>query len=377
MPGLALSPAINQISTTAFPDIPLGSIQTVLALASFTQPLSAVIAAFLINRRVVTKKIAIIFGLCLYVLNAVLAILFHTEFWHLIMLSIVLGISTGCVHPNMFGLLFDNFEVGERQVITGYQSALLNAGVISMSLVVGLLATFIWYGGYLVLFVGLPAVFLVLFAVPNYWAPVTGRQKKKASGKLNPKIFYYCAIAFLFMMVYTVGGQNLSTHMKDLGDSSTAGIGIALLMAGGVISGLFLNKLSILTGDYTLSFAMGALFIGFMMLSLFPGSLIMVFIAVFIAGSSLSIALPRCIFMVSTLATDQSSSQTATALVSTVTPALGGFMSPVVFTNITTALYGDSTVARYMFVSIVVLVMAIIVALITFLSGRKRARAVP
>jgi len=374
MPGLALAPAINQMRTTAFPGMSLGIIQTALALASFAQPLAAVGTALLVNRRIITKKMVIIFGLCLYAINGVLATQFNTEFAHLVMLSVVLGIGTGCVHPNMFGLLFDNFETKERQIITGYQSSILNSGVITLSLVGGWLATFMWYGGYFLLLIGLPAAVLVFFTVPNYWSPAADRSEKKPSGRLNPKIIYYSVVAMMFMMIYTVCGQNLSTHIQDIGNSATAGIGIAFLMGGGVVSGFLFDKICKKTGDYSISFALCAVFVGYLMLSFFQGSLTLVFIALAIVGTSLSIALPRCIFMVSTLATDRSASQTATALVSTVAPAIGSFLSPVIFTNITTALFGDSTSARYMFVGVVVIVFAVIVAAITFLSGRRATR---
>jgi MFS family permease len=375
MPGLALTPGINQMRTTAFPGVSLGMIQTALALAALAQPVVALSTALLVNRRVVTKKIIIIFGLCLLAVNGGLALMFNTEFGHLVMLSIVLGVSTGCILPNMFGLLFDNFEPKERQSIAGYQSAIINAGGITMSLLGGLLATFIWYGGYLVLFIGLPAAVLVFFAVPNYWAPAADRTAGKSSRGLNPKIYYYCFIAFLFMMIYSVCGGNLSTHIEDIGDSATAGVAIAFLMGGGVFSGLFFDKLSKKAGDYAMSFALFSVFVGYLMLSLFPGSLPLVFAAVFIAGMSLSIMLPRCIFMVSTLAVDRSTSQTATALVSTVAPSTGGFLSPIIFTNLTTALYGESTVARYMFVAFVVLAFSLAIAVVTFLTGRKQAQA--
>ena len=377
MPSFALTPGINQMKTTAFPDMSLGLIQTALSLASLAQPLIAVIAAFLVNRRIVTKKMVIIFGFLLLAADSVLAMFFNTRFVHLIMLSTILGVSTGCVFPNMFGLIFDNFEASERQSIVGYQSALINGGVITMSLLGGWLATFMWYGGYIVLLVGLPAAILVFFAVPNYWSPVADRSEGKKSEKINPKIYYYCVITALFLMFYTVCGQNLSTHIELLGDSATAGVGVAFLMSGGVVSGLLFGKLSKKAGDYSISLALGAVFVGYLMLKLFQGSLPLVYVSVFIVGLSLSIVLPHCIYMVSTLATNRSTSQTATALVSTAAPATGSFLSPIIITNTTTALYGNSTGARYLFVGIVVLVMAVIITAITFVNGRRNASSAP
>jgi len=377
MPIFALQPGINRMRTTAFPEASLGMVQTALAFTSLMQPLVALGTAFLVNRRIVTKKIVIMVGLCLLAIDGLLALNFNSELWHLFMLSVVLGMSVGCIHPNMFGLIFDNFEPHERQMITGYQSSIINMGGIVLGLVGGVLATYVWYGGYLVLFVGIPAAMLVFFAVPNYWAPVADRSVKKTSSRIKPKVYYYCVIGFLYMMVYMVCGANLSTHIEHIGDSATAGIGIAFLMGGGVVSGLVFAKISKKLGDYAIALALGFVFTGYLMLNLFQDTLPLVFAAVFLVGLSLSIVMPRCIFMVSTLATDKSNSQTATALVTTVLPAMGSFLSPVIFTNVTTALYGESTAARYLFVGVVVFVFGTVVALVTFATGRKRGGQAP
>jgi len=245
-----------------------------------------------------------------------------------------------------------------------------------MGLIGGLLATLMWYGGYHVLFVGLPAAALVFFAVPNYWAPAVDRTVEKQRTKTNPKIFYYCGIAFLYMMIYNACGANLSTHIRNIGDPATAGIGVAFLMGGGAVSGIFFDKLSKKLGDYAISLALIIVTIGYVMLSFSQHSLPMVFVSVFLVGTSLSIVMPHSIFMVSTLATDKSKAQTATALVSTVCPAIGVFLSPIIITGITTSLYGElETAARYLFVSAVVLVFAIAVAIVTFLSKRKQTAA--
>ena len=376
MPGLALTPGINQIRTTAFSGYSLGLVQTALALSSLAQPAAAFCAAFLINRRLVTKKMVIIFGLALLGANGVIATLLNTEFWHLIMLSIILGVATGCFISNMFGLLFDNFEPAERQSIAGYQSAVINVGGIMMGLMGGMLAKYMWYGGYLMLLIGFPVAIIACFTVPNYKTPTVEKGKAKTAGSMNPRIFYYCGITFLFMMVYAVCSSNLSTHIANAGtgDSSTAGIAVAFLMGGGVVSGVLFGKLSDIAGDYALSIGFGAVFVGYMILSLFPASLILTFAAVFIVGMSLSIMLPRCIFMVSTLATDPSTSATATALITIASPSLGGFMSPIVITNLTTALFGESTAARYRFVGFVVAAFAVALAILTA-HGKKKERA--
>ena len=383
MPGLALTPAINQIQTVAFPDKTLAQVQTALAWTNLVSPLMSIVAMVFINRGIFTKKGAVVAGLLLLSLTGALAIFLHTAYWNIILLSVVLGMATGCFMTNAFGLLFDNFEDKERQTIAGYQTSCINLGGISMGLMGGVLATAMWYGGYLILLIGLPVAVLVYFTVPNYKSPSAGQSGEGTEkSRLNPRIFYYAALALLFMMIYGVGGANISTHIKSniagVNDAAMAGIAVAIQMGGGVVSGLFFGRLSEKLGDLVLVIACAAVFIGFGLISLFAASLVMIFIGVFITGLSLSLMLPRCIFAVSTLV-NKSTSATATTIASSVAPSLGGLLSPIVFTNLTTAICEKLAIDkvlytsfRYGFVAVTVLIFAVVITLITR-RGRTRA----
>ncbi len=371
MPGLALTPAINVMQTVAFPDHSLPEVQTALALTNLISPLMSIIAAVFINKRIFTKKGIVITGLVLLSLTGLLAVFFHTEFWHIRLLSVILGMATGLFMTNAFGLMFDNFADKERERIAGYQTSSINAGGIIMSLAGGVLASTMWYGGYLILLIGLPIAVLAYFTVPHYKSPTVENKGAAAEKKkLNPRVFYYAALACIFMMIYGVCGANISTHIAKIGNATTSGIAMALQMGGGVVSGIFFGKLSERFKDYIMVIACVSVFIGFMIIALFASSLMMIFIGIFITGLSLSMMLPRCIFSVSTLV-DSSSSATATVIASSVAPSLGGFLSPVIFTNLTMALGSNSTIFRYIFVACCALVFGVIIAFITLKRTRK------
>ena len=371
MPILALTPAYNLIQTTAFSDKTLAQIQTVMGMTNLVSPLTSIVVAFLINRGKATKKGAVVLGLLLLSLTGLLALLQHTQYWNLFALSIFLGLSTGCFMTNAFGLMFDNFEDEFRQKVAGYQTSMINLGGILFSLVGGVLATVMWYGGYLLLLAGLPIAILALITVPYYKSPsakITGEYTEKS--KLNPRVFYYAAITFLFMMFYNVGGANISTHIEQLGNSATAGILVAVQMGGGVVSGIFFGRLSERLKDMVLVLACTFLFIGYLLIGVFASSLVVIGIGVFIAGMSMSLFLPRCVYMASTLV-DSSNSATATVIVTSVAPSGGGFVSPIIITNLTNALVKDSTVFRYLFVAGVIFVFGLSITLVT----QKRTRA--
>jgi predicted MFS family arabinose efflux permease len=115
---------------------------------------------------------------------------------------------------------------------------------------------------------------------------------------------------------------------------------------GRAVAGVFFGKLSQKLRDLTLVLACCLLFAGYALLSFFQGSLAPILTSVFLVGASLSLFMPRVVFCVSTYS-DATNSALTTLLISSVAPSMGGFLSPLIITNITEALSAGSTVFRY------------------------------
>jgi MFS family permease len=379
MPILALTPAIARMAQV-FPDRTLSEIQTVVSLPNLVSMFSAVFSAFLVTRGFISKKTAVISGLAMAVLTGAAAIVLHTQFWHLTVFALILGISLGFFIPTTMSIMFDSFTDAERQKVTGYQTSFINIGGIIMSAVGGFLATLVWYGGYLAFLLMVPVTVLAAVTLPA-GAARGGSGASNATikkSKLPPEVAYYAAMIFLFMMIYNVGAGNLSMHIAGnrLGNSATAGVAAAVQMAGGVASGLIFSKLSVKLRDYVITLAFIAVFVGYTILNLGHASLTAVFAGVFISGASLSMIIPQCLFSVSKCV-DPTNSSAATTLIACFAPGAGGFLSPVIFTNLTTALGGDSTNFRFQFVGIVALAAGIAAALMTLRSEKKAGAALP
>ncbi len=376
MPILALMPAIARMAQV-FPDRALSEIQTAVSLSNLASMFSALLSAFLITKGIISKKTAVITGLSMAVFVGLAVLFLHTAFWHIIAFSVVLGLSIGFFIPTTMSILFDAFNDEERQKVTGYQTSFINIGGILMGAVGGVLASLIWYGGYLAFLLMLPVVLLAAVALPGRVSKKAGDAVGKTKkSRLPTEAFYYAAFIFLFMMIYNVCNSNLSTHLADnrLGDAATAGLASAVLMAGGVASGLVFSKLSSKFGDYLIFFAFLAVFIGFTVLNVGHMSLAAVFVGVFIVGSSLSLIIPQCLFSVSKCV-DPTSSSAATTLVCCLAPGAGGFLSPVIFTNLTTAIAGPSTNFRFQFVGVLALAVGIAAVLLTLRSEKRAAGA--
>lgn len=372
MPHFALSSGIDVIQKQIFTDRSLSTIQTVISLPNLLSVVAGVLASILVSYGVATKKGLTITGITVVAVTGVIALALHTQFWQLIMFSVLIGLGIGLFIPTSQSIMIDSFDEKERQVISGFQFSFINLGGILMSVAGGLLITFIWYGGYIMLLIMLPVAVMAVIALPRDKYRAGKKQDVKTQRtKLPDDVFYYSVTLFLFTLIFNVTMSNIPTHltMNHLGNAGTAGTVIATTMAGGVISGIFFDRLSSRFRDYMIPVSFILLFIGFTMLNIFSASLPVIFIAVFLLGTSTSLCLPQCIFS-SSNCVDPTNSALAATFLSCIAPGSGGFLSPVIFTNLTQLLGGDSTSFRYQFVGLVSLALGAVY----FLSTRRREK---
>jgi MFS family permease len=373
MVQFALTPGIAKINAEVFPGLPLSVIQTAMTLPSLFSMVFSLVSALMIGKGWISKKASVVTGLVFITGTSAVALLFHTQFWHLCLFSVLIGIGMGFYISTSASIMFDNFNEAERRMSVGIQSSAINLGGIIMSAGGGILANMVWFGGYLMLLIGIPIVILAIVNIPNdkkkaahETAPQALRQEKHAKLKIPPDIYYYGSITFVFLMINTVCGTNISNHLKaaGLGDTSTAGLATAVQMAGGFSVGLVFNRLSAKLKDYALALAFFIVFAGYTIINVGQSSLIAVFAGIFIVGTAISIIIPQSLFSTSNRVNPVNSAA-ATAIVNTISPGIGSFISPMVFTPLTIALGGESTNFRYEFVGIISLLFGIVLIVTT------------
>jgi len=360
MPQVAVMPAIERISTEIFPDRSLQHIQTLMALISLTSIAAGIAGAIIIRHGLASKKFVTILGVGCLASVGIFAFFLNTMLWHIGLLNILIGAGMGFCIPNHQSILFDNFDEENRQLLSGLNSTFLCAGGVLMSTVGGLLITRIWFGGYLMTLIAIPVAIVSIMFIPRDKKVQTSDAGNRT--KLPQKVFFYAFLIFLFAVMFGVGGMNISTHIAnaEIGDAAIAGTANAMPMLGGIFMGLLFVKVSTKLGDNLLPLAFVFLFIGFSVLNLFHTSLIMTFIAMFMLGLGLTMFMPRCLFNISNI-TNPSNSSTATMLVLSIAPGSGGFLSPIIMTNLTVALGGDSTRFRYQFTAFICLLIAALI----------------
>lgn len=376
MAMFAPQPGIQKITTEVFPDRTLADVQAAMMLPSISALVCSILSSFLISRRILSKKGCVVLGTGLMGLVAIVAIVLHSRFWQLQLFSILIGVGMGFLVAPLSSIMFDQFNETERRLSMGTQSAFINGGAIVLSAGGGLLTRFVWYGGYMMLLLAIPLIFVAARFIPKDLeaapAPAEQTEKKKRKLRLPAAVFYYGVIAMLNALINNVCATNMSTHLDNaqLGDSATAGVATAIQMFGGVVMGLFFDRVSARLRDFTLPLAFLCYAAGYLLVSLGTASLLLIFLGVFLAGMAMSLLVPQVLFSTSNCCTVENSAP-AVALVNSVMPGIGGYLSPVIFTNVTQALRPGSTVFRFQFVAGVSFVIAAVIVVVTALRARR------
>ncbi|MDR2357931.1 MAG: MFS transporter [Oscillospiraceae bacterium] len=376
MPHLGLSSGANSIREHF--GVPDATAQIAVTLPALLSTVSGFIFATLIRRRAVTKKTAVVAGVFLVGLTGAAALLFHSSLWHVYFYNALIGTGMGAYIPNAQSIAIDTFDGREFQMVAGIQSAFINGGGIILSLAGGFLvsASGRWSTAYAMLLVTIPIAAVALRTLPREkrGAPRGEGGRSRRGTPVHKNVRRYTVELLVFMIFYGVLSSNIAIHIDDYkaGDAGTAGVALAFMMAGGVAAGFAFQKLSSALRENMGSLAHAELFAGYMLLGSFPHSKAVILAASFIVGLSLSTMVPHCIFSASRF-TDPSNSATATMMIGTLAPGTGGFLSPVIMTNVTGWLFGTSTSARFIFAALASLALAAAL----FVSNAVRARRRP
>ena len=374
MPSVAITPAINKMYTDVFSDKPLALVQTVVSITGLMGPIVSLMWAFLIRRDIATKRFSVLFGVTSLSLAGLFAIIIHNRLWHIGVLSVLLGFGAASYVPNTTSILVDNFSGEVKRKITGRQTIFASLGGIIFCIVGGYIVNFRWFGGYLLFMLMIPVAIYSFFVIPKYRSGSRTAEKTKKS-KLNPEIFYYVVCQFFFYFLYLVFANNIAVHFAQSGQANAAvaaGYATAVAMLGAFTASNLFKKLSPIFGDMLISMAFFAIFIGYTILNLFDHSLLMIFVGVFVTGLAMGTIPPQSILSTSKRV-DESTSSLAMALITAFASGIGSFFSPIIITNLTMALGGESTSFRYQFVAFVALALSVIVFFLTKYRAKKQA----
>lgn len=232
MAGAAVAPALGVLKAAFSGENEL-LIQLIISLPALFIFLTNLIFPKLSQK--MGSKTLVMLGLGLYVVGGVAAGFFDNIFLLLIMRALV-GIGVGILMPLSTGLLAYYYPADRQAQLSGYASAMNQAGGAIATLIAGVLASLNWRASFLVYLMGLISVVLCLLFLPNDSiaapAPKEGKEKasKESVGTTFKKYYKYIIGMFLLMNCFFIYPSNYAIQTVAYDTSVPANL-ISVIMA--------------------------------------------------------------------------------------------------------------------------------------------------
>lgn len=310
MTRLTISPALAEIGR-AFPSQNEGSLMNMVVLASALSIPFGLISGYL--TRFMNKKPLLIIGLILYLVGG-LGPIFVNSYSIILGLRAVLGAGIGFILPMTTGLIADYFVGDERINMFGFQNSSVAVGNIVTSLLAGVFAAISWRYSFLIYAVGIIALVLTLWKIPEPPKAeiVSGKRKP-----VNKRVLFICLSMFVYAIIYFSFFGYLSFVIENhhLGNATTTGVATMLMTAASLIMGFVFRALTMALRKFNVFVALGINFVGFLLLSM-ASSAGIVFIGAIIIGCGFGFIMPTSIMKV-TEASDKSEATFSNGLLMT------------------------------------------------------------
>lgn len=223
MAGAAMAPALGVIRSH-FADRSSLLIQLIVSLPALTIIIANLFFP-LLCRLMRTRTIAVT-GLLMYVIFGAGAFI-ADNIWIILLLRALLGVSVGMIMPLSTGLLAYYFPPEEQPRLMGLAAFMSQMGGVIATLLSGLLANISWNYAFLVYLLGLPALVLVAFNLPNERLKAASSSPFSASLKrFAPSVIGM----YLQMLLFFIFPTNFAITARA--NEALTGNDITLIMVG-------------------------------------------------------------------------------------------------------------------------------------------------
>lgn len=299
MIGVGLAPMLA-LMNSHFPDADPSQIQLVSTLPNLIVVPTALIVAK-ISKRISHKYLAAS-GSFLACLFAVLGCAYHDSLSILYVWACLLGVAAG-ITCNVGTYIIDDWFTPEKKIaVLGYQALAGSIGAMTMTLIGGQLVVKSWYFGYLAYLIMIPAFIFSLTLMPcriQKSKPVSDKEKKDIPTRWTAILILFM-ISFMFGMVYNTYNANLAMVVAEngYGTAKMAGNVLSVIMMASGLTGLIVGRVSQKLQNYTITFALTLLTIGYMLIFIW-NCLFSVVLGGLISGISISFIMPNIVYTTS------------------------------------------------------------------------------
>lgn len=247
------------------------------------------------------------------------------------------GISLGLSTTLNTAVVADFFQGEERVAVMGIQAASIGAGMVLITTASGWLGTAVFENSYWINCIGFAALVLIAVCLPDTGTPETAAEKIS----LNREVFLaslFALLEFLFLITFTT---NIAMHIAGSlkGNAAVSGILTGVFSGIQIAAGLLLGKVTKITKQYTMPFAMLSFSAGAILLSLFPGDMKMLMLGAVFCGFSQGVFIPTGMVTVANAVPPVATAMASAVFTSAM--SLGQFISPAVLNTGSKILFGE------------------------------------
>lgn len=362
MAGAAIAPALGDIAL-AFPDVSETTIKFILTLPS-VMIIPFIFVSSHLTRRFPKKHILFVGMLFYFVGGLGGGLVSSIEL--LLFCRAILGIGVGLIMPISTSLVADFFDGDERTATMGQVSAANNLGGVVLFLMSGVLAALSWRMAFSVYSLVIVAALIVFFYLPN--TQPEQRSSGMTSAPLPKKLYAYGAAMFFIVLAFYSVPANMALFIQQegIGNSKNAGIVISVATAAGFFAGLLLGQVKRLFQTYFVAIQLLLMAIGFFIIAI-SNHFVVMGLGVGFMGFALGSIMPTVFDQVSR---EVPKTQTVQAM-AIVTSMLffGQFSSPLLLDGIGILFGNESIRFMYMFLSVSILIVAMVFLVIAFKIG--------
>ena len=351
---------------THFSNVPVSLVQLLMTFPSLFIIIFTMLSAYLL--RYFSKKLLIELGLSLVCIAGIFSFVCYESLMCLFIGAALLGSGTGLCASFAISLISDFFQNQERQKIMGWQAAASNLGSMLMTFLGGLFALISWRYNYFVYFIAFPGLIAT-----HYWLD-DRKSEIKYTGSFNDLTYgiRISTLIIFFMIFFYTGPTSIALLLAEKGytDTSLAGTGSTIFLLGGTICALGFGKLNEYLKQFCIEMGFLVLSIGLAIMG-FSNSLLIYFVGCFIAGSSISFIMPKCMLLIS-LNTPKHTIALATALAMAASN-VGTLIAPI-FTVICD-LFDQTLTSQRIYVSSYACIAFILFLIVSkFFGGKKNEK---
>ena len=366
MSTMAIAPSLAEISK-AFPQASVTLIQLLVTLPGLMMVPSAILSGLVAAR--VSKKSIAVGAVAIVCVGGLLPLLFHQSLVQLLFFSGLIGIGLGPILPIGSSLIAEYFTGESQSRLLGVQAATVNGGGVLISIASGILAAGLWYRSYYAFLIAVPILLIIILLLP------VDKPQSAGTGHARPKIyrltFILSCLTFVFVTVFNTFPTNIALYVTEnkLGDSAFAGTATAVLLGGGLISGLLFSRMNGLLKQYTLP--LGYLIAGSGLLFLIHAKTpVSILLSCFFGGLGMGFVLPKSLNILT--ANIPGPSRSINIALHIGITNFGLFSSPIIINALAAALEENGAILRCTIGGVLGLVMSVCV-LIVFLWRKPEA----